>query len=317
MESHLLHAINVLQRDLVRAQEKLNAAAAVPMAVTPPPIQTSLPAVYSPTQSEDQSVQSESKVPSSARRPSTISLSSLQRPPFPHKLDLSSTILRLNPEDPLTSLQSGLASPVTLAPKSSISKYPPDLLGGSQHVDIDLTLDDDDMSMATGSMGAGTVGGAALGSSADKPIELDLDMDDIFGDAPQQAQVVSGASTSNISSNVIPKQEDTAMDLSLLSSVPTMGSTDISHGLMSFNPSELPPNAPGLSVPQAGQPSAPSPNSLLSGLQQPGPHNGEPQFDFDLNFLEQSDSMGMRMDDIFDMSNIGQPHSGGNSTTGN
>lgn len=127
------------------------------------------------------------------RRPSAISISSLQRPIAPLKLDLSSASLRIS-EDP--TLFSGGLSPVTLAPKSARplapNEFPPDLMaaftsaasaagaqGGS--VDIDLTVEDDETHLP---MSIDPV----AGSSADKPIELDLDsmeidMSDLFGDS--------------------------------------------------------------------------------------------------------------------------------------
>lgn len=307
-----LHSINVLQRDLSRAQDKLKAAAAVPMAVSPPQTQAPLPPSGSPTQpiAEDISLHPETKLLSGIRRASTISLSSLQRPPFPHKLDLSATALRINPDDPL-SLQSGLASPVTLAPKSSISRHPPDLLGG-QHVDIDLTLDDDDIAMSTSHLAGGSITG--VGSSADKPIELDLDLEmDLFGDGGQQSAGASGVSAPHVSPVVVPKQEDTPMDLSMLAGVDSLAAAEMqqSNDAFMFNPgADLASNIPGhLKPPLPGHPSAPSPNSLLSGLQHTA-GNGDHSFDFDLNFLEPS--MDMRMEDIFSMA--GQNgHNGGAS----
>lgn len=123
------------------------------------------------------------------RRPSAISISSLQRPVAPLKLDLSSASLRIA-EDPAL-FSDGLASPVTLAPKSARplapNEFPPELMAAfasaasaTGAVDIDLTEDDTThlpMSIDP-----------AAGSSADKPIELDLDamdidMNDLFGDS--------------------------------------------------------------------------------------------------------------------------------------
>ncbi|THH30192.1 hypothetical protein EUX98_g4022 [Antrodiella citrinella] len=315
IESHLLHAINVLQRDLSRAQDKLNAAAAVPMAISPSPVQAPLPPTGPPLQSassEDASMSSEAKVVSSLRRPSTISLSSLHRPPFPHKLDLSSTALRINPDDPL-SLQSGLASPVTLAPKSSISRLPPDLMSG-QHVEIDLTMEDDDMGMSNQ-----LNGGAGLGSSADQPIELDLDLEmDLFGDGSHQKANASGQ-IPLISPVIVPKREDAAMDLSLLTDVNAIASGSMhENALLGFNtqPSGEQQRLPAtLAALQQGQ-SVPSPGSLFSGLQQSG--SSETNFDFGLHFLEPD----MRLDDLamFDMnggSTSVQPQGGESSSTVN
>lgn len=101
------------------------------------------------------------------------------------KLDLSSASLRIA-EDPAR-FSDGLASPVTLAPKSARplapNEFPPELMAAfassTGGVDIDLTEDDKThlpMSIDP-----------AVGRSADKPIELDLDameidMSDLFGD---------------------------------------------------------------------------------------------------------------------------------------
>ena len=128
------------------------------------------------------------------RRGSTISISSLHRPQFPLKLDLSSTSLRLTEEE----FKKGLASPVTLAPKSARlgpNEFPPEFMAAfanssvpidvkSEPPTIDLTLpnslhapqEENDSTMDNG-----------VGDSSDKPIELDLDiemanMTDIFGD---------------------------------------------------------------------------------------------------------------------------------------
>jgi hypothetical protein len=126
--------------------------------------------------------------PLAGRRQSAVALSSLQRPTFPHKLDLSS--LRMIPEDLISS---GMTSPITLAPRTARpSEIPPDLMAAiasseaaaaSCPVDIDLTLDSDavveppPMNLSIDS---------SLGGSADKPIELDLDieMTGIFGPEP-------------------------------------------------------------------------------------------------------------------------------------
>lgn len=165
-----------------------------PPTPTIPPLTIPPDPTTSPSTSKQSSPPLPSGVTPAARRQSTISLSSLNRPQFPHKLDLSAAALRINPEE----IQSGLASPVTLAPKSgritATNEYPPDLFAAihsasmsnnpvpdpsndvsNRPVDIDLTLDADPPQTQTG-----------LGSSADKPIELDLDMDidmaDLFSD---------------------------------------------------------------------------------------------------------------------------------------
>lgn len=162
-----------------------------PSSPTIPPLTIPLDPSLSPSTSKQSSPPIPSGTTPAARRQSTISLSSLNRPQFPHKLDLSAAALRINPEE----IQSGLASPVTLAPKSgritATNEYPPDLFATmhpsmsngpvpdpsnnvtNRPVDIDLTLDSDPPQTQVG-----------LGNSADKPIELDLDIEmaDLFSD---------------------------------------------------------------------------------------------------------------------------------------
>ena len=133
-----------------------------------------------------------------ARRPSTVSISSLQRPQFPLKLDLSSASLRITEEE-AAMFQKDLASPVTLAPKSARpagpNEFPSDLMLAFSNTPIqsdlvrgpstmDLTMSDSThMTKEPSSLPL------QLGNTADKAIELDLDMDidmanmtDLFGD---------------------------------------------------------------------------------------------------------------------------------------
>lgn len=125
------------------------------------------------------------------RRPSAISISSLHRPQFPLKLDLSSTSLRITEEEAAI-FTKGLASPVTLAPKSARALGPsesfPELMatfgGSSAPLDashgpgtMDLSLSDSmHISEKPSDLAALAAG---LGDSLDKPIELDLDAMDI------------------------------------------------------------------------------------------------------------------------------------------
>ncbi|KAF9654300.1 hypothetical protein BDM02DRAFT_3257307 [Thelephora ganbajun] len=196
LESRLLRAIAVLQRDLRREHERLQAAlASQPPSKPTSPVFGTLTIPTSPLQPHsampDQS-------PLASRRQSAVALSSLQRPSFPHKLDLSS--LRMNPEDLISLSASGMTSPVTLAPRTArpsttTSEIPPDLMAAiasseaaaaSRPVDIDLTLDSDS---AVGPQPISLNIDPTLGGSADKPIELDLDIDmeemsGIFGPEP-------------------------------------------------------------------------------------------------------------------------------------
>jgi hypothetical protein len=171
-----------------------------------------------------------------SRRASVISLSSLQRP-FPHKLDLSATTLRIGPDE----IVPGLASPVTLAPRSArpiaAPDFPPDLYtmsmldaagpsdpqataslaagGGST---LDLTMSDDLGATGAPASQLGSLPAANLDDSmidltlmespktmpqalqpglgtADKPIELDLDMDGMEIDMPNLPGIFSQGAT--------------------------------------------------------------------------------------------------------------------------
>lgn len=219
VEAHLSRAIAVLQRDLDRAkaQEKAEREAealrnlpppgpeAVAVSSNPAELGASSVSLAHPTDVSGPSVSGLQKAGVgsflAARRQSTISLSSLNRPQFPHKLDLSSAALRINRAELAQGLGGGLPSPVTLAPKSgritSTSEFPPDFMAAlaaseitDQPVDIDLTMLPEE---------------APLGSSADRPIELDLegmdidmtnvdvDVKTLFGDEP-----TGGISTANL-----------------------------------------------------------------------------------------------------------------------
>ncbi|TFY70063.1 hypothetical protein EVJ58_g6 [Rhodofomes roseus] len=143
-------------------------------------------------------------LPTPARRQSTVSLSSLQRPSFQHKLDLSGVSMRINPDELLSGIPSGLSSPVTLAPKSSHRTIPQELVmaalteAANRPVDVDLTVDADmDMSQAASAAVASL--DPTAGTSADKPIELDLDMDiELFNAAADAARAMG---TSRCSTN--------------------------------------------------------------------------------------------------------------------
>ena len=173
------------------------------------------------------------------RRPSAI-LSSLHRPSFPLKLDLSPAALAAGNIDPSTMGQpmdvnvdlglTSLPSPVTLAPKTAraLPNDPsmPDIfsVGGSQG--IPSSVPDSSGPSESGSM-SGNVGmkttvavqeevltgpessregNTQLGDSADKPIELDLegtyDDMDLFGDVQTSADRVNGANTTAQASEV-------------------------------------------------------------------------------------------------------------------
>lgn len=162
-------------------------------------------ALDGPSESEIRTRQSTPVGKAPLRRPSKVSLSTLHRNPFPLKLDLSSASLRLDESSlnmssfglgNLGSLgtMGGLASPVTLAPKSARpmapGEIPPEILAAlatatsdpseqdvlmqgqdDTRVDIDLTLDDDLQTMSV--LGAGANG------SVDQPIDVDMDLDQV------------------------------------------------------------------------------------------------------------------------------------------
>ncbi|KAG6331603.1 hypothetical protein ID866_7485 [Astraeus odoratus] len=203
IETQLLHAIAVLKRDLsreeCRAREAEMAALAAQAASNRVADTGSLTADTSmqPPPTPMQGSPQGPTLPS--RRQSAISLSSLHRPPFPLKLDLSSSSMRMTAEEVALFSKGLVPSPVSLAPKSArpTSTADIDLMAAfasaaanasAQHVDIDLTVDDSPPTMMTGI-------NTSLGSSADKPIELDLDgidmemssMTDLFGDAPESS----------------------------------------------------------------------------------------------------------------------------------
>ena len=187
-----------MKRDLLREEERIKIEERRKHSDTlmlPPslPMSSEIRPEGSAIQPKDSSILN--TVPS--RRGSAISISSLHRPQFPLKLDLSSSSLRITEEE-AAMFKKGLASPVTLAPKSARlgpNEFPPEFMAAfanssvppdvtSEPPTIDLTLpnslhasqEENDSSMNGG-----------VGDSSDKPIELDLDIDmtnmtDIFGD---------------------------------------------------------------------------------------------------------------------------------------
>jgi hypothetical protein len=200
----------VLQRDLDRARAREQAEReAEALRNLPPPESVVIPEINtaagpsggSPSAVDVSSISGTQKsFPGAgsflaARRQSTISLSSLSRPHVPHKLDLSADALRINTGELAQGLGGGLPSPVTLAPKSgrttATSEFPPDFMAAlaaseiTRPVEIDLSMLPEE--------GSTTGLDPSLGSSADRPIELDLegmdiDMADVdvslFGDEP-------------------------------------------------------------------------------------------------------------------------------------
>ncbi|KAJ3986329.1 hypothetical protein F5890DRAFT_1504545 [Lentinula detonsa] len=213
IETHLVRAIAVLQRDLkkeqqrIRDEEKATAEAAAAKAEAEAQAaanaQTVSMSPQIPLPGSGESVNTTFGAPApmtstnhplvasttvAGRRPSAISISSLNRPAFPLKLDLSSQSLRMSADDAASFLPSGLRSPVTLAPKSA-RPMDYDIMAAfsDPRVDIDLTLPQ------TGTSNEMNLDlDSALGSSVDKPIDLDMDgidldqaMSDLFGDSSE------------------------------------------------------------------------------------------------------------------------------------
>jgi len=288
-----LRAISVLQRDLQREEKRIEeeqaAKAAAEERVASPDrmIEDESQKAFPPTQNS-----SPMSSTHTGRRPSAISISSLHRPSFPLKLDLSAVSFRMPTEDNAI-IPSGLASPVTLVPKSArpmgTNELPSDFMtafGGSdtnsRQGDIDLTLSDN-IHSSNEAVSGGPVDLTA-GGSADKPIELDLDL---FGD-----DVESG--TGDIDS-------DTLL-------YPTMVEEGAAEVKASDFFKHLEDNAifPGLGSNSSGEPSGskianavqelsvPSPGSMLATF--PSPSNppdmgmGEQTFDFNAIDLTNLDS---------------------------
>ena len=196
-----LRAISVLKRDLRRederreAEERRKQADALMLPPPVPPLNTSAASdsfatpTSDPTKVDPRTSPALGTLP--GRRSSAISISSLHRPQFPLKLDLSSTSLRITEEEAAV-FSKGLASPVTLAPKSARALGPtdsfPDLMatfaGSSTNLEgahvppaMDLNIPDGiHITQKQPDLAALTAG---LGDSLDKPIELDLDAMDI------------------------------------------------------------------------------------------------------------------------------------------
>ncbi|KII86322.1 hypothetical protein PLICRDRAFT_43918 [Plicaturopsis crispa FD-325 SS-3] len=329
MESQMLRAIAVLQRDLHREETRIKDAEAASVAtrtrskslsgspsasrIPLPPVSGSSmgPPSDAPPSSDaaDSSGQPLARTQTSptlsdsssrGRRPSSISLSSLNRPAFPLKLDLSSTALRLT-ADEASIYTNGIASPVTLAPKSARPTNDneiPDLMAAfssssdpaNRPVDIDLTLpENDDAAVMDMDVDAGT--------SAEKPIELDLegmeiDMASIFGDT-------GGDSSSNDGNAGLfspppegkeIKEENINMEiLDALSNAE--GEEDLFASLERPASSGNPPET----QPTEGANNGPSPGSILSNFaaENPPPENTDAPGQFDLENIDFSSFSGL------------------------
>ncbi|KAJ7642287.1 hypothetical protein B0H17DRAFT_1172393 [Mycena rosella] len=310
IESQLLRAISVLQRDLAREERRIKEAEAEAEAKaktvagpTPTPAngEGSRPTTADPTQSPSTS----SSIV--GRRPSAISISSLHRPAFPLKLDLSANSLRISAEE-ASLFSHGLASPVTLAPRSARpygpNELPPDLMAAlasasstsdaSRPVEIDLTGPE-----------APDVKMTAVGNTADQPIELDLDameidmaMSDLFGD-DSSSNNGGGSAVEGLFTPVMPGPDlahrlgDASKDAEQESFLSALDgrSDDIFASLGANAHSDTQTGASG-SVPSASM-SAPSPGSLLASFSQMGDpsqasHSNEGAQVYDLDALDLS-----------------------------
>ena len=230
------------------------------------------------------------------RRPSTISLSSLNRPQFPHKLDLSSIALRINPED----IVQGLASPVTLAPKSgrltATSEFPPDFLAAftatkttsssGRPVEIDLTaLPDSEHSVVPPNLGIDP----SLGSSADRPIELDLDGMDI--DVSNMGHLFASPSTGTNASTGKIKEGDMGIEIDPGPVASSNGGGDL---LSSFgqhpelNHGQFASSSQGSSSQTSGALGVPSHDALMVSLDSGGSSATQLNHSFDIGSLDLS-----------------------------
>jgi hypothetical protein len=245
----------------------------------------------------------------SIRRQSAISISSLQRPVLPHKLDLSMASFRFEEASIFTS---GIASPVTLAPKSARPlDYPPDLMvpftgteAANQGVGIDL-----DIAAVEASTSATTADQMSISldpsvddGAGDKSITLDLgafsmpNMSDFFGDPTEAnsndpdgaklfAPSTSGPETfvPDLAGN---KMDTTVHALGTETPGTFTGETDdlfasidasaasTAQYLDQTDPSQLssmPPRSIGLS-PSVVADTSPSPSSILASLTSDGAH---------------------------------------------
>ncbi|KAK1215429.1 hypothetical protein PQX77_021968 [Marasmius sp. AFHP31] len=290
IESHLLRAISILQRDLQveEEQKRIKEAELAAMAspakpenisptTTPGPL--SMPTTGELAAETQQSMESSSNTSQSpsvpvGRRPSAISISSLHRPSLPPKLDLSSTSLRIGEE---AFLSGGLHSPITLAPRSARPTDYTDLIFGptadnvTNAVDIDLTLPDSDASENI-NMGLDQ----SIGNSADKPIELDMDMamTDLFGD-PQKTSSSTDALFSPADGASEGPESMIKAEASFFDSLTSTGE-DIFSSLPSATGQTTERNAENLSIPSTNAEAAPSPGNLIASLSEtPDQSSGE------------------------------------------
>ncbi|KAJ4471345.1 hypothetical protein C8J55DRAFT_521430 [Lentinula edodes] len=325
IETHLVRAISVLQRDLKKEQQRIRdeertaaeaaaAAAAKAEAEAAANAQNVSMSPQIPPSGSGESVNSISGTPTpiastnqspvahatvGGRRPSAISISSLNRPAFPLKLDLSSQSLRMSAEDAVSFLPTGLRSPVTLAPKSA------------RPIDYDIMAafnDPRDLTLtpAGPSNGMNLDLDSALGSSADKPIDLDMDgmdldqaMSDLFGDSSEADNTDTNADVGGLFSPSLGttgeiENSTNKVDANFLSSIGVGGDNSNADIFASFGVGEggdLTSNSGTISLPSAETLTAPSPSTLLASLSQSSTNTSQTQ--------------GLALDESFDLENLG------------
>ncbi|THG99423.1 hypothetical protein EW026_g2924 [Hermanssonia centrifuga] len=179
-------------------------------------------------------------------------------------------------------------------------------------VDIDLTVSDENVGVGTQASlppGSSVRLDPALGTSADKPIELDLDIDMDMFNTDTQPDIDAARGDLNVSGPVTIKREE-PIDVDFLKSL--SGDTGDAEFLHSLEVSQLPQQAVGSSNPSSDilaqmspenamqQPNPtglsaipPSPGTLLANLQRAtanehsiGDIHLQPEFSFDAGFLE-------------------------------
>ncbi|KAG6837204.1 hypothetical protein H0H93_013072 [Arthromyces matolae] len=296
MESHLLRAVAALERDLRREEQRIKLAENAAIAsrtrsksasVSPTSTRIPLPPLTGTDDSSQPLPSAPLPTPTSsppgissanlARRPSAISISSLQRPNLPLKLDLSSPALRISTDEG-SLFSSGLASPVTLAPKSARiagpSEFPPDLMAAfsSSSQTIDLTMEPDG--------GDAKVLDSVRGT-ANRPIELDMDdmdidmaMTDLFGD-PTDTGSNDASTMEGLFSPVVLEQSANAdadkpmkTEDSFLQNINASNNADIFSTLTDPDNTNDPQQ---IKDSQAVPLSAPSPESLLASFANTAP----------------------------------------------
>uniref|UniRef100_A0A0W0FA17 Uncharacterized protein n=1 Tax=Moniliophthora roreri TaxID=221103 RepID=A0A0W0FA17_MONRR len=321
IESHLLRAISVLQRDLQQEQQRIKEAEAAANAMrkspSPSPVSADIPMNAEP---ESTQVNEASSNPSqsplqgsvlSGRRQSTISIGGR------------------------------LPSPVTLAPKSARPTDYSDLMAAfgastgdssTNPVDIDLTLPESDTS---DNLHINL--NNSLGNSADKPIELDIDgiegMDmpmDLFRDS-NEASANDHADVEGLFSPIEGPEGDNntstnTADTNFLSSLGVSANTSNDDIFSSLHTNSQPArNDDSLQIPTqvSGEAqSAPSPGSLLATLSAPAMQaGGQPSSEttsnsFDLNhlFFSGENSSEVNLEQLWDLG--GGMGGGAESTTG-